>query len=66
MLKRDRDGYGYEDEWPRHFGSDAPFSEHSIAHTISGALDRLTAADRTESFDEFTPAERRLAHAALL
>ena len=68
VLKRNRDeyGYGYEDEWPRYFGNDAPFSEHSIAHTVSGVLDRLTTTDGTEPFSEFTLAERRLAHAALL
>lgn len=68
-VKRGMTHYRYDDmgyDYPRHFGGDAPFSDRSIANSITGVLDRLAAAGGAESFREFTPAERRLAHAALL
>lgn len=58
--------YGTEHYWHEYPGGDALFSENNISSIIDRTLDRLEPPGRPESFIQFAPAVRRLAHAALL
>lgn len=69
VLKRRATPYGYYETdayWPGYLDSDALFSESNVAEIIARTLERLVPVGCTESFGEFTPVVRRLAHAALL
>ncbi|MGO1507951.1 MAG: hypothetical protein ACTHZW_01520 [Microbacteriaceae bacterium] len=52
--------------WLGDFGDDALFSDSTVEDTIARTLDRIMPTGCADSFEELTPAMRRLAHTALL